>query len=138
MSFKDSGKKKIASLKEALQKTPDEAVKTGLLKYFDGYEKDALRILIVSIITCVCCYFYHIMYAYGCPDSLSEGVFYYRNADVATGSARWMVRYINFFVGRNVVIPVISFPLYCLLIGYSCYLLCKISTTVAARQCSPL
>ena len=125
MSFVDSCKKKLASVKDAADKTPDEFIGSGFKKYFAGYEKDAKRILIVTVITCFFCYFYEMITGYGCPDTLSEGVFYYRNADFATSLARWFVKYLNLLVGRNVVIPVIIIPLYCLGVGYSVFLICK-------------
>ena len=125
MNFKELGKKKLSTVSEAISQTPDEFLGSWIKKYFKGYEKDALRILVTSAVTCLLCYFYHMIYAYGCPDALSEGVYYYRNTEWAAKLARWMVKYINLVIGRNVVIPVIIFPVYCLLIGYACFLLCR-------------
>ena len=80
-----------------------------------------------TFITCMLCYFRHMIYGLGCPDSLAEGVYYYRNANYSTSQARWMLRYINEFFGKNVVIPPVTVFLYCLMIGTSAFIICRIT-----------
>lgn len=52
----------------------DESLNSFSNKILAGREKSAKRILITTILTCFFCYFYEMIYGYGGPDSLCEGV----------------------------------------------------------------
>lgn len=77
-----------------------------------------------TIICCFLCYFYEMVYGLGCPDTLSEGVFFYRNADYSTSQARWMIRFLNEIFGKNIVAPYLIVMLYCMMIGVATYIIC--------------
>ena len=90
-------------------------------------------ISVTAALTCFFCYFYLAIYGHGGPDSVAEGVHFYRNADWATECARWMIRYLDIFFGKNVIIPFIVVTVYCAMIAVSCVLLVdmlKLKSTV--------
>lgn len=88
------------------------------------YKKNGGRaIFITAALSCFFCYFYLCIYGHGGPDSVSEGVRFYRNADWATECARWMIRYLNIVFGKNVIIPFIVVIVYCAMTAVSCILL---------------
>ena len=76
-------------------------------------------ILASALITGVFSYFLFMVFGYTCPDGIVEGLHYYTNADWALANGRWITRYINYFIGHNIVIPFVVVILYCLLIGLS-------------------
>lgn len=88
-------------------------------------DKSVLYVLITSIATCFICYFYEMIHGLGCPDTLCEGIRTYRNADFSTSQARWMLRFINELFGKNVIIPTVTVISYCLMIGVSAFIICK-------------
>ena len=98
--------------------------KAGVKGFLDSNK--ARAILITSALSCFFCYFYLCIYGHAGPDSVAEGVHYYRNADWATSCARWMIRYLNIFCGKNVIIPFIVVIAYCLMIAVSCIFLADI------------
>ena len=65
----------MEKLKKLLEFTPDQALEVLRRKVIDN--KDASRIALFSLITCVFCYFYEMIEGYGCPDAVAEGVYYY-------------------------------------------------------------
>ena len=87
-----------------MKKNPSEAFSQAYSKFAgtDGIWKTTL---ITTIITSVLCYFYEMIYGLGCPDTLNEGVHYYRNADYSTSQARWMLRFINEAAGKMSSFP---------------------------------
>ena len=106
-------------------KSPEALLKFLKDVFIGGHEKETLAGIITVIITTVICYFYEMLYGLGCPDTLCEGLRYYRNADYATSQARWMIRYINTFAGKSIVIPALTVSLYCLMIGISAMIICR-------------
>ena len=106
-------------------KSPEDLLKYLKDKIAAGHEKEMLAGIITMIITMVICYFYEMLYGLGCPDTLCEGLRYYRNADYATSQARWMIRYINSFAGKCIVIPALTVSLYCLMIGICALIICR-------------
>ena len=106
-------------------KKPSKNAFTNLLKEAFSKDKSFLYVLITSIATCFICYFYEMIHGLGCPDTLAEGIRTYRNADFSTSQARWMLRFINEFFGKNVIIPTVTVVSYCLMIGISAFIICK-------------
>ena len=106
--------------------SPETLLKNLHTDFFGKKSFSTSVIFITTLMTAFMCYFYHMIYGLGCPDTLSEGVYYYRNADYSTTQARWMIRYINEIFGKNVVIPSIIVLLYCLMIGISAIIICRI------------
>ncbi|MBQ3890415.1 MAG: glucosyltransferase domain-containing protein [Lachnospiraceae bacterium] len=104
---------------------PSKNAFTNLLKEAFSKDKSFLYVLITSIATCFICYFYEMIHGLGCPDTLAEGIRTYRNADFSTSQARWMLRFINEFFGKNVIIPTVTVVSYCLMIGISAFIICK-------------
>ena len=115
----------VAETKKFKLKSPEEFLKYLKEVFIGGHEKEMLAGIITMIITMVICYFYEMLYGLGCPDTLCEGLRYYRNADYATSQARWMIRYINTFAGKSIVIPALTVSLYCLMIGISAMIICR-------------
>ena len=107
------------------KKSPDSFFQELWKKAFGGHEKESLLILGTTLVTSILCYFYEMVYGLGCPDTLCEGVHYYRNANYSTSQARWMLRFINEFFGKNVIMPVITVLLYCLMIGLGTLIICR-------------
>ena len=70
-------------------KSPEALLKFLKDVFIGGHEKETLAGVITVIISSVVCYFYEMLYGLGCPDTLCEGLRYYRNADYATSQARW-------------------------------------------------
>ena len=82
--------------------SPGDLISSTVKKKFSTKGSSPKYILITTCITTFLCYFYEMIWGLGCPDTLCEGVYYYRNADFSTSQARWMVRYINeLFEYRN-------------------------------------
>ncbi|MBP5153017.1 MAG: glucosyltransferase domain-containing protein, partial [Lachnospiraceae bacterium] len=106
-------------------KSIDENINTISGKLFGGHEKTAKRILLTTVLTCFFCYFYEMIYGYGGPDSICEGVYFYRTADYSTAITRWVIRFLNGFVGKNLIFPFIIVVLYCLMIGAASFVLCR-------------
>ena len=117
--------KKESIFKRIKIKSPEDLFKFVKDKIAAGHEKEILAGIITMIVTTVICYFYEMLYGLGCPDTLCEGLRYYRNADYATSQARWMIRYINTFAGKSIVIPALTVSLYCLMIGISAMIICR-------------
>ncbi|MBO6089971.1 MAG: glucosyltransferase domain-containing protein [Lachnospiraceae bacterium] len=115
----------VAETKKFKLKSPEEFLKYLKEVFIGGHEKETLAGIITVIITSVVCYFYEMLYGLGCPDTLCEGLRYYRNADYATSQARWMIRYINTFAGKSIVIPALTVSLYCLMIGICALIICR-------------
>ena len=106
-----------------LQKKPDEVFNDLFNKLF-GEDKGLIKVTMITTLVCsILCYFYEIIYGLGCPDTLSEGVRFYRNADYSTSQARWMLRFINEFAGKNVIIPLVTVLGYTSLIGISAFII---------------
>lgn len=83
-------------------------------------ERKRIKWIIASVfITGIFSYFLLMVYGYTCPDGIIEGLYYYTNADWALANGRWAIRYLNYFIGHNVVIPFIVVILYCLLVALS-------------------
>ena len=101
----------------------------GVLKSkFFGYKEDSPKTILLTTIACTfMCYFYHMVNGLGCPDTLTEGIFTYKSYDYTTSLARWMIRYLNEFFGKNTVIPSLIVFFYCLMIGTSAYILCRMT-----------
>ena len=112
---------------KSFDQTPEYVFSKIKLKYFGTKEDSPLPILITTLFTTFFCYFYHMVNGLGCPDTLTEGVYVYRNADFATSLARWMIRYLNELFGKNIVIPAVIILLYCLMIGVSAYIICRMT-----------
>ena len=125
MSKSTNPNKSRFSFGEKIQ-SPEVMLKNIRNKHFGEKEKSPLAIFITTIACTFLCYFYHMVYGLGCPDSLTEGLYYYRNADYSTTQARWMLRYINELFGKNVVINSLTVLFYCLMIGISAYIICRI------------
>ena len=95
-------KQKIASF---FRKTPSDNL-NELWKNTFGVNKNVnIAVFVTTICTMLLCYFYEMIYGLGCPDTLCEGVHYYRNANFSTSQARWNLRFLNIFGGNNVIIP---------------------------------
>ena len=105
----------------------DNAFHTFRKKVFGSKEHSPAYIIVTTILCTFLCYFYDMIYGLGCPDTLSEGVFIFRNANYATEQARWMIRFVNQFFSRNIVIPFIVIVLYCTCIGISVYIICRMT-----------
>ena len=112
-------------LKKINIKAPDEFLEYLKGKIIKGHEKEFLAGLITMIVSTIICYFYEMLYGLGCPDTLCEGLRYYRNADYATSQARWMIRYINTLAAKSIVIPALTVSLYCLMIGICALIICR-------------
>jgi len=110
---------------------PEVLAKNTSNKLFGEKKKSPMVIFVTTLVNAFVCYFYHMIYGLGCPDTLSEGVYYYRTADYATSQARWMIRYINEIFGKNVVITSLIVLIYCLMIGISVYIICRITDITA-------
>ena len=106
--------------------SPETLLKNLHTDFFGEKRFSPAVILITTLANAFLCYFYHMIYGLGCPDTLTEGVYYYRNADYSTTQARWMLRYINELFGKNVVIPSLIVIFYCLMIGVSAIIICRI------------
>ena len=104
--------------------SPGDLISSTVKKKFSTKGSSPKYILITTCITTFLCYFYEMIWGLGCPDTLCEGVYYYRNADFSTSQARWMVRYINELFGKNIVIPALIVCIYCLMLGVSAYIIC--------------
>ncbi len=108
-----------------LKKKPDEVFKELLNKLL-GEDKSLFKsVTITTLVFSILCYFYEMIYGLGCPDTLSEGVHYYRNANYSTSQARWMLRFINEIGGKNVIIPIVTVLGYCFMIGISAFIICR-------------
>ena len=91
-----------------------------------GEDKSLFNTVMITTVICsVLCYFYEMVYGLGCPDTLCEGVHYYRNANYSTSQARWMLRFINELAGKNVIIPIVTVLGYCLMIGISAFIILR-------------
>ena len=112
--------------------SPSELLKRIYAACFGKGEKSPFPILLTTLISALACYFYEMVYGLGCPDTLCEGVYYYRNSNYSTSQARWMIRFINAVHGRNVIIPVLVVLSYCLMTGLAVYLLCRM-TKITSR-----
>ncbi len=106
--------------------SPETLLKNLHTDFFGEKRFSPVVILITTLVNAFVCYFYHMIYGLGCPDTLTEGAYYYRNADYSTTQARWMLRYINEIFGKNVVIPSLIVLFYCLMIGISAIIICRI------------
>ena len=115
----------LRKVKDLLSKTPCDNLDIILKSLFGDHKNESLAGIITTIVMSFVCYFYEMIYGLGCPDLLCEGLRYYRNADLATSQARWMIRYINKFAGMNVVIPALTVSLYCVMIGISAMIICR-------------
>ena len=80
---------------------------------------------ITAALCCFFCYFYLMIDGYGGPDSTSEGVHFYRNADWAAQCGRWMIRYLNELFGKNAILPCIVVVGYCAMTAISVAFLCE-------------
>ena len=80
---------------------------------------------ITAALCCFFCYFYLMIDGYGGPDSTSEGVHFYRNADWAAQCGRWMIRYLNEIFGKNAILPFVVVVGYCAMIALSAGFLCE-------------
>ena len=108
-----------------LKKKPNEVL-AALGDKLLGKDKGLFNsVMITTAIFSVLCYFYEMIYGLGCPDTLCEGVHFYRNSDYSTSQARWMLRFINEFGGKNVIIPVVTVLGYCFMIGIATYIICR-------------
>lgn len=115
-------KQKIASF---FRKTPSDNL-NELWKNTFGVNKNVnIAVFVTTICTMLLCYFYEMIYGLGCPDTLCEGVHYYRNANFSTSQARWNLRFLNIFGGNNVIIPFFTVLGYCLMIGIAVMLICR-------------
>lgn len=93
-----------------------------------GYKEDSPKVILITTIVCTfLCYFYHMVYGLGCPDTLTEGIYTYKSFDYTTSLARWMIRYLNELFGKNIVIPALIVFIYCLMIGMSSYIICRMT-----------
>ncbi len=120
-------KKTGSKLKNFGVPAPEEALNKLKLSAFGAKENSPLPVFITTLVNSFLCYFYHMLYGLGCPDTLCEGVLYYRNSDYSTSQARWMIRYINELFGKNMIIPAINVLAYCFMIGISAYLICRMA-----------
>ncbi|MBO4776674.1 MAG: glucosyltransferase domain-containing protein [Lachnospiraceae bacterium] len=115
----------IEGVKEWAKKTPPEFFSDVSDMLFKDHKKETITCIITTYVMCFLCYFYEMIYGVGCPDLLCEGLRYYRNSDYSTSQARWMIRFINMFAGKNVVMPSITLILYCTMIGISVLIICR-------------
>ena len=107
--------------------SPENLFSKIRVKYF-GYREDSPKaVLITTLFTAFLCYFRHMIDGLGCPDTLTEGIYFYRDADYTTSLARWMIRYINEIFGKSIVMPPVIVLLYCLMIGISAYIICRMT-----------
>ena len=106
---------------------PEDALKKLGSAAFGAKENSPVPVLITTLVVSFLCYFYHMLYGLGCPDTLCEGVWYYRNSDYSTSQARWMIRYINELFGKNIIIPAVNVLAYCFMIGISVYIICRMA-----------
>ena len=104
---------------------PNELVKLLINKLVGDHKSETVAALITTAATCIICYFYLMLYGLGCPDTLCEGLRYYRNADYSTSQARWMIRFLDILAGKNVIIPALTVSLYCLMIGIASIIICR-------------
>lgn len=96
-------------------------------KYF-AYKEDSPKVIFITTVLCTfLCYFYHMVNGLGCPDTLTEGIYTYKSYDYTTSLARWMIRYLNELFGKNIVMPAIIVFIYCMMIGLSAYLICRMT-----------
>ncbi|MBP5599376.1 MAG: glucosyltransferase domain-containing protein [Lachnospiraceae bacterium] len=118
---------KIKEKKETLNffKKPSKDFLSKVLSDTFVKDKTFIYTLITTLATCFICYFYEMIHGLGCPDTLCEGLRTYRNADFSTSQARWMLRFINEFFGKNVIIPTVTVISYCLMIGVSAFIICR-------------
>lgn len=105
--------------------TPEAVIKLINEKVLKFDEFTPKYILITTLVTCFICYFYEMLYGLGGPDTLCEGVYIYHNAATSTGQARWMIRFLNKAFGNNLVMPALIIVGYCLMIGASVYIICR-------------
>ena len=96
-------------------------------KYFGSKEDSPVTVILTTFFTMFFCYFLHMIYGLGCPDTLTEGIYSYRTADFSTSLARWMIRYLNEIFGKNIVISPLIVFFYCLMIGMSAYMICRMA-----------
>lgn len=108
-----------------LKEKPEEVLKSLADKLL-GEDKGLFKTVMFSTaVFSFFCYFYEMIYGLGCPDTLSEGVRFYRNSDYSTSQARWMLRFINEIGGKNVIIPIVTVLGYCFMIGISTFIICR-------------
>lgn len=117
-------------MKDFLAKTPDEVIAGCFNKFCDNRKKDFALTLLISVVTSAFCYLYLIIYGFAGPDGMGEGIYYYVGANISTGSGRWFIRYLNQFMGNNVIIPIVTVIFYALMIGTSAFILCKLLNIV--------
>ncbi len=109
-------------MEQFFKKSPDEFIK-GLLKSMTlGKKREMITVYLSSLVTCFFCYFYFSINWYSGPDSIIEGTYLYTGADTAAASGRWMIRLINLFFGRNLIIPFVTVLFYCLFIAEATFL----------------
>lgn len=106
------------------KKKPDEVLE-NLRSKLIGEDKIFGSVMITTLIFSFLCYFYEMITGLGCPDTLCEGVHFYRNSDYSTSQARWMLRFINEIGGKNVIIPIITILGYCFMIGIATYIIIR-------------
>lgn len=117
--------KKTTSFKYDL--SPEKIFGDLKTKYF-GYKEDSPKAILLTTIVCTfLCYFYHMVNGLGCPDTLTEGIYTYKSYDYTTSLARWMIRYLNELFGKNIVVPALIVLFYCLMIGASTYIICRMT-----------
>ncbi len=104
-------------------------------KLFGKFSKDdvktAKRIGFSGLFGMLASYFYWMITGYSGPDAVIEGVYVYTAEEIARGSGRWMACYLNGFFS-NLLIPSVIIFVYCLLVGISAYLICKMLKIRAA------
>ncbi|MBR5421467.1 MAG: glucosyltransferase domain-containing protein [Lachnospiraceae bacterium] len=101
-------------------------MKTAFTDMLRRQLKKYRSLFITAGLTCFFSYFYLMVKGQGGADAVCEGVHYYHNEDWATASARWMVRYVNLIVGKNVIIPFIVVILYCAMLALALCFLCEL------------
>ncbi len=105
-----------------------ESVCGNLKTRFFGSKDDSPKAILITTIVCTfLCYFYHMVNGLGCPDTLTEGIYTYKSYDYTTSLARWMIRYLNELFGKNIVVPALIVLFYCLMIGISVYIICRMT-----------
>lgn len=110
-----------------MMKEPDYYL-NKINKFFkiDNSYKTTRAVLTCSFVVIMLAFHLYIIDGQGCPDSLTEGLYYYHNGNWHLQCGRWALRYINFFTTSNVIIPLFGVLTLWLSVSISAILISKL------------
>lgn len=114
---------------ESMREMLEERYETGKAVFDRLSEEEWKKLrwaLISALAAAVLAYHYLIIFGYGNPDALAEGLLVYTGYDWALACGRWALRYMSRWLSGNVVIPGLWIPLYALCSAVSAWLICRL------------